>query len=127
MSVAKVYVPRETTAASVGADEVAVAIAREAKQRGIALELVRNGSWGAAWLEPLVEVVAGETRIAYGNVGPEDVPSLFDSGLLDGGSHDKRLGPINEVDYLINQDRWTSSRTRASKPCRRHGKSAPMP
>ena len=107
MSVAKVYVPRETTAASVGADEVAVAIAREAKQRGIALELVRNGSWGAAWLEPLVEVVAGETRIAYGNVGPEDVPSLFDSGLLDGGSHDKRLGPINEIDYLINQDRWT--------------------
>ena len=107
MSVAKVYVPRETTAASVGADEVAVAIAREAKHRGIALELVRNGSWGAAWLEPLVEVVAGETRIAYGNVGPEDIPSLFDAGLLDGGSHDKRLGPINEVDYLINQDRWT--------------------
>jgi formate dehydrogenase iron-sulfur subunit len=107
VSVAKVYVPRETTAASVGADEVAVAIAREAKHRGIALELVRNGSWGAAWLEPLVEVVAGETRIAYGNVGPEDIPSLFDAGLLDGGSHDKRLGPINEVDYLINQDRWT--------------------
>jgi formate dehydrogenase iron-sulfur subunit len=107
MSAAKVYVPRETTAASVGADEVAVAIAREAKQRGIALELVRNGSWGAAWLEPLVEVVVGDTRIAYGNVEPEDVPSLFDAGLLEGGSHDRRIGPINEIDYLIKQDRWT--------------------
>ena len=60
MSAAKVYVPRETAAASVGADEVAVAIAREAKQRGVALELVRNGSWGASWLEPLVEVVVGD-------------------------------------------------------------------
>ena len=50
MNAIKVYVPRETAAASVGADEVAVAIAREAKRRGIALELVRNGSWGAGWL-----------------------------------------------------------------------------
>jgi formate dehydrogenase iron-sulfur subunit len=104
---AKVYVPRETTAASVGADEVAVAIAKEAKQRGISLTLVRNGSWGAGWLEPLVEVAIGEARIAYGNVEPADVASLFDAGFLDGGSHDKRLGPINEIDYLIRQDRWT--------------------
>jgi len=107
MNAVKVYVPRETTAASVGADEVAVAIAREAKLRGIALELVRNGSWGAGWLEPLVEVVKGEARIAYGNVEAEDVPALFDAGFVDGGSHDKRLGPINEIDYLVKQDRWT--------------------
>ena len=103
----RVLVPRETTAVSVGADEVAVAIAREAKQRGLELELVRNGSWGACWLEPLVEVVKGEARIAYGNVAPDDVPSLFEAGFLEGGNHDKRLGPINGIDYLISQDRWT--------------------
>jgi formate dehydrogenase iron-sulfur subunit len=71
------------------------------------IELVRNGSWGACWLEPLVEVAVGEQRIAYGNVAPGDVPSLFDAGLLDGGEHEKRLGPVAEIDYLITQDRWT--------------------
>jgi formate dehydrogenase iron-sulfur subunit len=107
VSAAKIYVPRETTAVSVGADEVAVAIAREAKQRGAEIELVRNGSWGACWLEPLVEIVRGEQRIAYGNVAAGDVAALFDAGLPEGGDHPSRLGPVNEIDYLISQDRWT--------------------
>lgn len=62
----RIYVPRETAAISVGADDVAIAIAREAKARGVNIELIRNGSWGASWLEPMVEVVVGEQRIAYG-------------------------------------------------------------
>jgi formate dehydrogenase iron-sulfur subunit len=103
----RIYVPRETTAVSVGADEVAVAIAREAKRRGADIELVRNGSWGACWLEPLIEVQQGDVRIAYGNVAPDDVAALFDAGLLQGGEHEKRLGPVNEIDYLITQERWT--------------------
>ena len=107
MSAIKVFVPRETSAVSLGANEVAVAIAAEAKQRGVEIQLVRNGSWGACWLEPLVEVQLGETRIAYGEVAPEDVPSLFDADFLTGGEHDKRLGPTNEIDYLIKQERWT--------------------
>ena len=107
MSRVKIYVPRETTAVSVGADEVAVAIAREAKQRGANIEHVRNGSWGACWLEPLIEVQHGDQRIAYGNVAPTDVASLFDAGLLEGGEHEKRLGAVNEIDYLITQERWT--------------------
>ena len=107
MSAIKVYVPRETTAASVGADEVALEIAREAKKRGARIQLVRNGSWGACWLEPLVEVELGETRIAYGNVAADDVAALFDGGFLDGGEHATRLGPVGEIDYLITQDRWT--------------------
>jgi formate dehydrogenase iron-sulfur subunit len=107
MTAVTVFVPRETTAVSVGADEVAVAIAREAKRRGANIRLVRNGSWGASWLEPLVEVQVGEQRIAYGNVAEEDIPALFEQGLLEGGAHAKRLGPVNEIDYLISQDRWT--------------------
>ncbi len=107
MSTIKVYVPRETSSVSVGANEVAVAIAREAGDAGISIELVRNGSWGASWLEPLVEVQVGEQRIAYGNVEPDDVPELFAAGLLEGGEHSKRLGPTNEIPYLISQDRWT--------------------
>jgi len=105
MSAIKIYVPRETTSVSVGADEVALAIAQQAKQTGTEIRLVRNGSWGACWLEPLVEVELDGVRIAYGNVTPEDIPALFAAGL--GGKHDKCLGPVNEIEYLINQDRWT--------------------
>ena len=107
MNVTRIYVPRETTSISVGADEVAVAIAREAKQSGAAIQLVRNGSWGACWLEPLVEVEVDGVRIAYRNVEADDVPGLFAAGLLEGDDHAKRLGPVSEVPYLISQDRWT--------------------
>jgi len=103
----KVYVPRETAAVSVGADDVAIAIARCAKENNESIELVRNGSWGATWLEPLVEVLVDDKRIAYGNVEAGDVPALFDARFLNGGESNKRLGAINEIDYLINQDRWT--------------------
>jgi len=107
MSVTRIYVPRETAAVSVGADEVAVEIAREAKRSGDRVELIRNGSWGASWLEPLVEVEVDGRRIAYGGVTAADVADLFAAGFLVGGAHDRRLGPIDEIPYLINQDRWT--------------------
>ena len=107
MARSKVYVPRETAAISVGADDVAVAIARQSKERGSDIQLLRNGSWGASWLEPLVEVEVGAQRIAYGNVAAGDVASLFDAGFLNGGEHAKCLGPVNEIPWLIRQDRWT--------------------
>ena len=103
----RVYVPRETAAVSVGADDVAIAIARCAKENSESIELVRNGSWGATWLEPLVEVLVDGKRIAYGNVAAGDVPALFDAGFLRGGENKSRLGASNEIPYLINQDRWT--------------------
>ena len=107
MSSTKIYVPRETAAVSMGADEVALAIAQAANSAGANIELIRNGSWGASWLEPLVEVEVDGVRIAYGNVSTDDVASLFEAGLLAGGEHERRLGPVNEIPYLINQDRWT--------------------
>jgi formate dehydrogenase iron-sulfur subunit len=107
MARVKIYVPRETAAVSVGADEVALAIAQVAKKTGTDVELIRNGSWGATWLEPLVEVEVDGTRIAYGNVTAEDVAGMFAADLISGGEHERRLGPIMEIPYLINQDRWT--------------------
>ena len=103
----RIFVPRETSAVSVGADEVALAIAKHAKASGDAIELIRNGSWGATWLEPMVEVEVGAARIAYGNVEEGDVDGLFAAGFLKGGEHAKRVGPVMEIPYLINQDRWT--------------------
>jgi len=72
-----VYVPGDAGALSVGAAEVAAAITAEAKRRGMPLNLVRNGSRGAYWLEPLVEVQTPRERCAYGPVHAADVPSLF--------------------------------------------------
>ncbi|MBT8087362.1 MAG: formate dehydrogenase [Gammaproteobacteria bacterium] len=116
MAVTKIYVPRETAAVSVGADEVALEVAREAKRRGIRIELVRNGSWGASWLEPLLEVEVDGARIAYANVAPGDIPGLFEANLVGGGEHANRLGPVNEIPYLINQDRWTFWRCGLTNP-----------
>ena len=107
MARTRIYVPRETAAISVGADDVAIAIARHAKESGDNIELIRNGSWGATWLEPLVEVAVDDQRIAYGNVEASDIPELFTAGFLSGGKHAKRIGPTVEIPYLKNQDRWT--------------------
>ena len=93
MARTRIFVPRETSAVSVGADDVALEIAREAKRTGTRVELIRNGSWGATWLEPLVEVEVDGARIAYGNVTASDVASLFAAGLVDAGEHERRLGP----------------------------------
>jgi formate dehydrogenase iron-sulfur subunit len=90
-----------------GADEVALEVARVAKKDKIEIELIRNGSWGASWLEPLLEVEVDGARIAYNNVEAGDVQSLFDAGLVNGGEHERQLGPVMEIDYLISQDRWT--------------------
>ncbi len=107
MAAIKVYVPRETAAISVGANEVAREIERHAEQAGEVIQLIRNGSWGATWLEPLVEVEVGGSRIAYGNVTTEDVLSLFQAGFLEGGEHPQLLGPTHEIPYLADQDRWS--------------------
>ncbi|MDE0789904.1 MAG: NADH-quinone oxidoreductase subunit NuoF [Woeseiaceae bacterium] len=107
MARTKIYVPRETAAVSVGADEVALAIAQVAKKNGVDIELIRNGSWGATWLEPLLEVEVDGTRVAYGNVSAADIASMFNADLLSGGKHERRLGPTDEIPYLVNQDRWT--------------------
>lgn len=106
----KVYVPRETAAVSLGADEVAAAIVARGASAGTPVEVVRNGSWGMSWLEPLVEVETGAGRIAYGPVGEDDVGALFDAGFLTGGEHPLRLGATAGIPYLKNQDRWTFRR-----------------
>ena len=106
----KVYVPCDTTAASVGADRVAAKIADEAKQRGLNVQIIRNGSRGMFWLEPLVEVATEQGRIAYGPVRVADIPSLFAADFLHGGTHSLNLGLTAEIPYLKNQERLTFAR-----------------
>lgn len=106
----RVFVPCDTTAVSIGADSVARRIAEVAGERGAAIQLVRNGSRGMFWLEPLVEVLAGDQRIAYGPVTAADVPGLFDAGFLNGGMHALCLGPTGDIPWFRNQERLTFAR-----------------
>jgi formate dehydrogenase iron-sulfur subunit len=106
----RVFIPGDTAAVSVGADSVARKIEEEAKRRSQSIELVRNGSRGMFWLEPLVEVATSNGRIAYGPVRPQDVGSLFEAGFLSGGAHALCQGPTQEIPFFKNQERLTFAR-----------------
>ena len=105
-----VYVPADAGAVSLGADRVANAISAGARARGRKVDVVRNGSRGLYWLEPLVEVVTAAGRIAYGPVSAGEIPQLLDAGLLDGAPHTRRLGDIENLDWLKSQQRLTGVR-----------------
>lgn len=105
-----VYVPRDAAALALGADAVAQAVMAEATRRNLAVRVVRNGSRGLFWLEPLVEVETGGERIAYGPVAADDVPALFDAGFLRGGKHALRQGATDAIPYLQKQQRYTLAR-----------------
>jgi formate dehydrogenase iron-sulfur subunit len=105
-----IYVPVDSAARSVGADEVAEGIEREALRRKIHVIIVRNGSRGALWLEPLVEVDTEQGRTAYGPVGAGDVAGLFDASFLTRGDHPLALGLTNHIEWLSSQDRFTFAR-----------------
>lgn len=111
-----VYVPRDSAALSLGADEVADAIVREAGARKLDIQIVRNGSRGMLWLETLVEVATPEGRIAYGPVTDDDVAALFDADLLSGGEHALRLGKTDELPWMQKQTRLTFARVGVTDP-----------
>jgi formate dehydrogenase iron-sulfur subunit len=106
----RVFVPSDTTARSLGADAVARAIAAAAESGGHSIEIVRNGSRGLYWLEPMVEVEVDGERLAYGPVAAADVPDLFAAGFLTGGQHAQALGPTEAIPYLAAQSRLTMAR-----------------
>ena len=105
-----VYVPRDAGALSLGAEATAAAVAAEAGRRGLEVELVRNGSRGLYWLEPLVEVVTPQGRVAYGPVQAQDVAGLFDADFLHGGAHALGHGLTEQIPYLARQERLTFAR-----------------
>jgi formate dehydrogenase iron-sulfur subunit len=108
----KVYVPRDASARAVGADAVAEAVRREAEARGLPLDLVRNGSRGMAWLEPLVEIETASGRTSFGPLAPEDVPALF----ADITRHPKALGPVEDLPWFAAQTRLTFARVGLTDP-----------
>ncbi|PRC91658.1 formate dehydrogenase beta subunit [Solimicrobium silvestre] len=111
-----IYVPCDSSAIALGSNEVAAAIVHEAQARGIEIQLVRNGSRGMFWLEPLVEVGTDQGRIAYGPIEVEDVAGLFDAGFEKGAAHPLQLGLTEEISYLKKQERLTFMRVGITDP-----------
>ncbi|WP_434616825.1 formate dehydrogenase beta subunit [Tabrizicola sp. M-4] len=108
----KIYVPRDAAARGLGADDVAVAIVTEAAKHGVTVDLVRNGSRGMVWLEPLVEVATDAGRMAFGPMTPADVPALFG----DLAAHPKALGQTDALPWMAKQTRLTFARVGVIDP-----------
>ncbi|OZI46137.1 formate dehydrogenase [Bordetella genomosp. 5] len=112
----RVYVPRDAAALALDADAIADDIARRADALGRPIDIVRNGSRGLLWLEPLVEIATPAGRVAYGPVQLEDLDSLFACGWLDGAAHPLCHGPTEAIPYLARQERLTFERVGVTDP-----------
>ncbi len=113
---ATVFIPRDAGALSLGAEAVARAVTAEAAARRVDVRLIRNGSRGMYWLEPLIEVATPQGRLAYGPVAARDVPGLFDATFLTGGHHALALGATGELPYFKSQQRLTFERVGVTDP-----------
>ena len=111
-----VYVPRDSSALSLGAHQVAKNVQAEAAKRGLDIKVVRNGSRGMFWLETMVEVLTPKGRVAYGPVMPKDVSSLFDADFINAGAHPLNLGLTDEIEWLKKQERLTFARVGITDP-----------
>ncbi len=99
----KIYIPRDSAAKALGADHVAEAIAKGLAERGLEAEIIRNGTRGMIWLEPLVEIEQDGQRIAYGPIELGDVDALLDGKLAS-------LGPVENIPFFARQTRLTFQR-----------------
>jgi formate dehydrogenase iron-sulfur subunit len=106
----RIFISKDAAALALGADKVAVKIAAEAEARGVAIEIIRTGSRGMVFLEPLVEVETPAGRIGYGSVKASDVASLFEAGFTAGGAHARGIGKTEDHPFFARQTRLTFAR-----------------
>ncbi len=110
MSPLRIYVPGDAAAVACGADEIAAAVAAAAGKRKLDAAVIRNGSRGMHWLEPMLEVATPSGRIAYGPVELADVDSVFEVMIAGGGDHKLRVGVPEDHPFLKKQTRLTFAR-----------------
>lgn len=104
MAAITLYLPLDSVAVALGADELASALIAEAAKRNLALNLVRTGSRGMHWLEPLLEVERRGARFGYGPVNEDDASSLIDA-IVAGAEHQKCVGVVEDIPFLQRQTR----------------------
>ena len=99
----KIYVPMDSAAKALGADEVAAKLTQEIAARGLKAEIVRNGTRGMIWLEPLVEIEKDGERLAYGPISEDDVAALLEGQI-------ETLGKVEDIPFFARQTRLTFER-----------------
>jgi formate dehydrogenase iron-sulfur subunit len=105
----RIFVPRDAGAVAVGADEVALALENAAEKSRTAIEIVRTGSRGLYWLEPMIEIATAQGRVAYGPMTSADAASVLKAMVAD-GPHALQLGVTEEIPWLKRQTRLTFAR-----------------
>src|SRR5580692_1916274 len=111
----RIFIPRDAGAVAVGADEVALALEQAAAKRGADIEIVRTGSRGLYWLEPMIEVATPKGRLAFAPVTMADAASVLEAMNSD-GAHPLRLGIADEIPWLKRQTRLTFARCGVINP-----------
>ena len=111
----RIFIPRDAGAIAVGADEVALALEQAASRRGVAVDIVRTGSRGLYWLEPMVEVATPQGRVAFGPLTSADASAVLEALMTD-GPHPLRLGVAENIPWLKRQTRLTFARCGAVDP-----------
>ena len=112
----RIFVPGDTGACSVGADAVAEAIRAQIARHGLDAIVVRTGSRGAYWMEPLVELATETGRIGFANISAAQVPKLFAGGTLPGAGHALSVGLVDAIPWLRDQRRLTFARAGVIDP-----------
>jgi formate dehydrogenase iron-sulfur subunit len=98
----KVYLSQDAVARALGVDRVEAALQAEAARRGVALDVIRVGSRGMVWLEPLAEILVDGIRHAHGPLTADNVAALFDAPV--------GLGPTDDLPWMRGQTRLTFAR-----------------
>ena len=111
-----IYIPCDSTALALGADAVAAAVISHAARRGLDVTVVRNGSRGMFWLEPLVEIATPAGRLAYGPATPKDVAGILDAHFDGDPTHPLYFGLTENIPYLKKQERLTFARIGITDP-----------
>lgn len=112
----RIFIPTDTTACALGADAVAAEVALQSQRKGLDVEIIRTGSRGAFWLEPLLEVESDAGRIAFGPVTVSAVAELFDGGFPASLESELCLGEVSQIPWLARQDRLTFARAGKTDP-----------
>ncbi|MEE9103824.1 NADH-quinone oxidoreductase subunit NuoF [Pseudomonas nitroreducens] len=112
----KLFVSCDSVARSVGADEVAAALAAEAERRQLSIQVQRTSSRGLYWLEPLVELESADGRLGFGPITAAEVPALLDALAGDPASHPRALGQVEDIPYLKTQQRLLFARAGITRP-----------
>ncbi|KQZ82631.1 formate dehydrogenase beta subunit [Pseudomonas sp. Root562] len=110
------YLPCDSLARAVGADEVSTALITQAQECNLPLALQRTSSRGLYWLEPLLEMDTPQGRIGFGPLTADDVPSVLDSLKDEPSKHPLALGLVEELPYLKTQQRLLFARAGITQP-----------